>query len=68
MRFHIDRLASLLQRVPQLAGIESTLKSYEAMIKEQPKARNSFLDGLVAKRNDGSLAKYAAENNCKDKN
>jgi len=52
----------------QLAGIESTLKSYEAMIKEQPKARNSFLDGLVAKRADGSFAKYVAENNCKDKN
>jgi hypothetical protein len=52
----------------QLAGIESTLKSYEAMIKEQPKAKNSFLDSLVARRSDGSLAKYAAENNCKDKN
>ena len=51
----------------QLAGIESTLTSYEAMIKEQPKARNAFLDDLVTKRADGSLTKYVAENNCKDK-
>src|SRR5260370_15738702 len=56
------------ENAAQLAGIESTLKSYEAMIKEQPKARNSFLDGLVARRTDGSLAKYAAEHTCKDKN
>lgn len=53
--------------VAQLAGIESALTSYEAMIKEQPKAKNSFLDDLVAKRGDGSLAKYVAENNCKSK-
>lgn len=51
----------------QLAGIESALASYEAMIKEQPKAKNSFLDDLVAKRGAGSLAKYVAENNCKSK-
>ena len=56
------------EEAAQLAGIESTLKSYEEMVKEQPKAKNSFVDGLVAKRTDGSLAKYAAENNCKDKN
>jgi len=56
------------EEAAQLAGIESTLKSYEEMVTEQPKAKNSFLDGLVAKRTDGSLAKYAAENNCKDKN
>jgi hypothetical protein len=51
----------------QLAGIESTLTSYEAMVKAQPKAKNAFLDGLLAKRADGSMAKYVAENNCKDK-
>src|ERR1700730_11706685 len=28
----------------QQAGIESALTSYEAMVKEQPKARNSFMD------------------------
>jgi hypothetical protein len=51
----------------QLAGIESALTSYEAMVKEQPKARNAFLDDLSSKHNAGLLAKYVGENNCKDK-
>lgn len=51
----------------QMAGIESALTSYEALVKEQPKAKNAFLDGLVAKRGDGSLAKHVADNNCKSK-
>jgi hypothetical protein len=51
----------------QLAGIGSALTSYEAMVKEQPKARNSFIDDLLTKRGDGSLSSYVAENNCKDK-
>jgi hypothetical protein len=51
----------------QMAGIESALISYEAMVKEQPKAKNAFLDDLVAKRGDGSLAKHVADNNCKSK-
>lgn len=51
----------------QMAGIESALTSYEAMVKEQPKAKNAFLDDLVAKRGDGSLTKHVADNNCKSK-
>lgn len=51
----------------QLAGIVSALTSYKWMVKEQPKATNAFLDDLVAKRTAGSLAKHAAENNCKSK-
>ena len=51
----------------QIAGIESALTSYEAMVKEQPKAKNNFLDDLVAKRGDGSLPKHVADNNCKSK-
>ena len=51
----------------QLAGVESALTSYEAMVKEQTKAKDAFLDGLIAKRADGSLAKHVAENNCKSK-
>lgn len=51
----------------QLAGIESALASYEVMVKEQPKARNAFMDDLLAKRAGGALATYVAENNCKDK-
>src|SRR5712671_3252506 len=40
----------------QLAGITSALTSYESMAREQPKAKNAFLDDLLAKRADGSLA------------
>lgn len=51
----------------QMAGIVSALTSYEAMVKEQPKVKNAFLDDLLAKRADGSLTKHVAENNCKSK-
>lgn len=44
----------------QLAGIESALTSYEAMVKEKPAAKNSFMDELVAKRSGGTLAEYLA--------
>lgn len=50
----------------QMAGIGSALVSYEAIIKEQPKATNAFLDDLLAKRSNGELTKFAKENNCKD--
>lgn len=50
----------------QQSGIESALTSYETMVKEQPKARNAFMDDLVAKQGDGSLAEYLAAHNCKD--
>jgi hypothetical protein len=49
----------------QMAGIESALVAYESIIREQPKARNAFLDGLLAKRSRSELASFAKENNCK---
>jgi hypothetical protein len=51
----------------QQAGWESVLKAYESMVKEQPKAKNAFLDGLLDKRAKGELAQYLKENNCKNK-
>jgi hypothetical protein len=51
----------------QLAGYESALKAYESILREQPKATNAFLDELLVKRADGTLAQYVAENNCKEK-
>lgn len=51
----------------QLAGIESAIASYESMVKTEPKAKNPFMDQLVAKRSDGTLQQYVLENNCKDK-
>jgi hypothetical protein len=51
----------------QLAGVESSVTTYQAILKTEPKAQNVFMDGLVAKRSDGSLAEYVKANNCKDK-
>jgi hypothetical protein len=51
----------------QLAGIESAIKAYEAILAEQPKAKSVLMDDLLAKRAAGTLAKYVAENNCKPK-
>lgn len=51
----------------QQAGIESALTSYGAMVTEQPKAKNAFMDDLLAKRSQGALAVFVKENNCKDK-
>jgi hypothetical protein len=51
----------------QQAGIESALTSYEAILAEKPKAKNAFLDDLLAKRSQGALAAFVKENNCKKK-
>ena len=51
----------------QQAGIDSALAAYEAIVKEKPKERDSFMDGLLAKRADPNFAKYVLENNCTDK-
>jgi len=50
----------------QLAGVESMLKAYEAMVKEKPKAQSANMDAIVTRRNNGELKKYLNENNCKD--
>lgn len=50
----------------QQAGVESALSAYESIVAEQPKAKNSFMDDLMAKRRDGSLAGYVKANNCKE--
>lgn len=50
----------------QLAGYESTLISYEAILQADPKAKNSFMDELLTMRSEGTLAQFAADS-CKDK-
>jgi hypothetical protein len=53
-----------------LAGVEGALKVYEAVLKTKPKARQEFLDGLVAKRERGELKAYVqdiAQTKCKGK-
>jgi hypothetical protein len=52
----------------QLAGVESAVTAYEAIVAEQSKLRNAFMDELVAKRSQGTLPGYVKENcNNKDK-
>ena len=51
----------------QEAGVESALIAYEAILIAQPKAKNDFMDDLLAKRSQGELAAYVKANNCKDK-
>lgn len=52
------------ENAAQLAGLETALKSYEAMLKEKPKAKFAAVDDLLAKRADGTLAKYVADADC----
>jgi hypothetical protein len=54
------------ENTAQQAGVDSALTSYEAITAEQPKAKNAFMDDLLAKRSQGSLAAYVKENNCKE--
>jgi hypothetical protein len=53
-----------------LAGVEGALRVYEAVLKTKPKARQEFLDGLIAKREKGELKAYVqdiAQTKCKGK-
>lgn len=50
----------------QVAGYESALRSYEVILKQQPKAKHAYLDDLLVKRSDGTLAPFAADS-CKEK-
>lgn len=52
------------ENAAQLAGIESALKTYEAILKEKPKGKFDAVDALIAKRNDNTLAKYVADADC----
>lgn len=52
------------EKAAQLAGVESMLRIYEAMIKQNPKAQFPAVDALLAKRNDGTLAKFVADAGC----
>lgn len=51
----------------QLAGIESVLRTYEVMVKQNPKAKSAAADNLIVKRNDTTLAKFIADNDCSKK-
>lgn len=48
-----------------VAGLEGALRTYEAMVAENPKAKNPAMDDLLAKRESNGLAGYAEANGCK---
>ena len=44
-----------------LAGLEGSLKTYEAILKAKPKAKSAFLDDLILKRDKGELIEYVRQ-------
>jgi hypothetical protein len=52
-----------------LAGVESALKSYSAIVKNEPQAKSKALDALLEKQKQGKLAEFvrAASKSCQDK-
>lgn len=52
------------ENAAQLYGLESVLKTYEAMLKENPKAKATKIEELLTKRNDGTLTKFVADAEC----
>lgn len=55
------------EKAAQLAGVESMLRAYEAMVKQNSKAKFAAADDLLNKRTDGTLAKFVADNDCSKK-
>lgn len=51
-----------------LAGMESVLRTYEAMVSENEKAKSEGMDELVAKRDNGELKTLVDGLNCGKKN
>ena len=52
-----------------VAGVESALKSYSAIVKSDPQAKSKALDDLLEKQKQGKLADFvhAAGKSCEDK-
>ncbi len=52
-----------------LAGVESALKAYSAIVKTEPSARSKALDDLLEKQKQGKLADFVrdASKDCEDK-
>jgi hypothetical protein len=50
------------------AGLEGSLRAYQSILKSRPQARWPFLDGLIERRNNGTLMEYVRQVavKCKD--
>ncbi|HRI04688.1 MAG TPA: hypothetical protein PLL77_13175 [Pyrinomonadaceae bacterium] len=55
------------EKAANLAGIESVLRTYEAMLASNDKAKNTELETLVAKRNSGELKAIVDAAACPEK-
>jgi hypothetical protein len=47
------------------AGVEGSLRAYQAILKTHPEARWPFLDDLILKQQNGELAKYVEKSTAK---
>jgi hypothetical protein len=52
------------ENAAQLAGIELSLRVYEALVKEKPKTKFEPIEALIVKRNNGELAALIAAAEC----
>jgi hypothetical protein len=52
------------ENAAQLAGLESTLKVYEAMVQKKPKTKHAGMEDLLAKRNSNTLSDLVAKADC----
>ncbi len=52
------------ENAAQLAGLQSMLKSYEAMVAENPKAKSVAMDDLIAKRDNDELKALVEASDC----
>lgn len=55
------------EKAAQLAGLESMLRAYEAMVAANEKAKNAELDALLVKRGNGELKAMVDAANCEKK-
>ena len=55
------------ENAAQLAGLNTALKTYEAIIKEKPKNKFDKIDALLAKRDSGQLAAMVNAADCSKK-
>jgi len=52
------------ENAAQLAGVESALKVYQILVKDNPKGKADGVEALIAKRDKGELPAYVATSDC----
>lgn len=52
------------ENAAQLAGLESMIKSYQAMVAVRDNAKFKGMDDLIAKRDAGELSQFVVDANC----